>query len=72
MAPPRRSRFVPVMGEEEQEIRPCSACLTCVQTCPAGALHYHRGVWSLDLALCHYCQLCGTVCPNPLINEASA
>ncbi|MFA5312607.1 MAG: 4Fe-4S binding protein, partial [Methanomassiliicoccales archaeon] len=50
----------------------CSACLTCVRTCPYGAPSIdEEGRASIDIDLCQGCGVCVGICPSKAIQMYS-
>lgn len=45
----------------------CVGCGTCVESCPAGAIHLRNGVAVIDRALCYDCGACAVVCSSGAI-----
>lgn len=45
------------------EIRKCTACMTCVHVCPAGALTMEKKGVSFDYKKCIRCYCCQEMCP---------
>ena len=75
----KRTKASPVTGESQpfrgqptlcrdDEGHPlCTACGTCVETCPTGCIQLMpdqgQGTIQIDRSRCMYCGLCVTVCP---------
>lgn len=53
------SRYYPVIDPEA-----CDGCLTCVQECPAGALHFDGTVPQVNPEECVSCFCCQELCPR--------
>ena len=51
----------------------CSACLTCVRTCPFHAPSIAgEGKAEIDVALCQGCGMCASACPSKAIQVYSS
>lgn len=60
LAPPDRAPFAVVVDRDR-----CSACLTCVRSCPFQAVRPgDEGKATVDAALCQACGVCVGVCPS--------
>lgn len=51
----------------ESEIRMCTHCGTCVESCPQEALEERNGIISLDREKCVSCSTCADACPEKVI-----
>lgn len=45
----------------------CTACETCVEQCPVGALKMHEGLPQADVETCISCFCCQEICPEKAI-----
>lgn len=58
--PPDRVPFAAVVDRDK-----CSACLTCVRSCPYQAVRPgDEGKATIDAALCQACGVCVSICPS--------
>jgi heterodisulfide reductase subunit A-like polyferredoxin len=72
MATMLRSRLVLGGNVAEVDQERCSACLTCVRTCPFHAPRIGKeGKAEVDIGVCQGCGMCAASCPSKAIQVYS-